>query len=74
VVQVVEHHLEAQSPDFKSQSHQNENINKFLINLKKQARCQWLTLVILATWEAKIGRIKVQGQPRQIVLKTPSPK
>jgi hypothetical protein len=25
----------------------------------------WLTLVSLATWEAKIGRIKFQGQPRQ---------
>jgi hypothetical protein len=26
--------------------------------------------VILATWEAEIGTIMVQGQPRQIVLKT----
>jgi hypothetical protein len=24
-----------------------------------EARCQWLTLVILATWEAKIRRIMV---------------
>jgi hypothetical protein len=28
----------------------------------------WLTPVIPATWEAKIGRITVQGQPRQILL------
>jgi hypothetical protein len=30
--------------------------------------------VILATWEAKIERIAIQDQSRQIVLKTPSPK
>jgi hypothetical protein len=30
--------------------------------------------VILATWEAEIWRIKVQGQPRLIVHKTQSPK
>jgi hypothetical protein len=29
--------------------------------------------VILASWEAKIGRIEVQGQPGQIVLEIPSP-
>jgi hypothetical protein len=34
----------------------------------------WLTSLILATWEAEIGRISVQGQPRQIVQETPSPK
>jgi hypothetical protein len=32
------------------------------------------TSVILATWEAKIKRIGVLGQPGQIVCKTPSPK
>jgi hypothetical protein len=26
-----------------------------------EAGCQWLTPVILVTWEAKIGRIAVQG-------------
>jgi hypothetical protein len=30
--------------------------------------------VILDTWEAEIGRIMVQDQPRQIVTETPSPK
>jgi hypothetical protein len=27
--------------------------------------------VILVTWEAKIRRIEVPSQPRQIILKTP---
>jgi hypothetical protein len=31
-------------------------------------------LVILATWEAEMRRITVQGQLQQIVLETPSPK
>jgi hypothetical protein len=34
----------------------------------------WLTPVILATQEAKIRRIMVQSQPRQIVLETLSKK
>jgi hypothetical protein len=28
--------------------------------------------VILATWEAEIGRIAVQGQSRQVVYEIPS--
>jgi hypothetical protein len=36
------------------------------------AKCRWLTPIILATWEAGIRkRVKVRGQPWQIVLKTP---
>jgi hypothetical protein len=35
---------------------------------------QWLTPIIRATWEAEMGRMEIQGQPRQIVLKTSSPK
>jgi hypothetical protein len=34
------------------------------------AWCQWLSAIILATSEAEIGRIKVRGQPGQIVHKT----
>jgi hypothetical protein len=40
----------------------------------KVARYQWLTLVILATWEAETRRIMIQGQSRQIVCEIPSPK
>jgi hypothetical protein len=35
------------------------------------ARYQWLTLVILVTWEAEIWRIEVPGQPRQNNLRDP---
>jgi hypothetical protein len=40
---------------------------------KKQTRAwhRWLTPVILATWEAKIRTIEIQGQPRKIVQETP---
>jgi hypothetical protein len=37
-------------------------------------RHQWSIPVILATWEAEIGRIRVPGQPKKIVHETPSPK
>jgi hypothetical protein len=30
--------------------------------------------VILTTWGAEIGKVTLRGQPRKIVLKTPSPK
>jgi hypothetical protein len=40
----------------------------------KFAGHQWLPPVILATQEAKIRRIVVQSQPKQIVLKTLSQK
>jgi hypothetical protein len=33
-------------------------------------RCWWLSPIILATQEAEIRKIKVQSQPRQIVLET----
>jgi hypothetical protein len=38
------------------------------------ARHWWLTPEILVIWEAKIGRITISGQHRQIVHETPSPK
>jgi hypothetical protein len=36
-----------------------------------QAEYKWLTPVILATWEAEIRRMVVQGQSGQIVHETP---
>jgi hypothetical protein len=35
------------------------------------ARCQWLTPVILATWEAVIRRIALPGQSGEIVHEIP---
>jgi hypothetical protein len=40
------------------------------IKNSKVAGCWWFTPIILATWEADIGRIAVSGQPRQIVHDT----
>jgi hypothetical protein len=37
-------------------------------------RHQWLTLVILATWEAEISRTTVRNEPRQLVCRTLSQK
>jgi hypothetical protein len=51
-----------------------EKSHKQLIIGEKQLGVGWLTPVILATWEAEIGRIKIQGQSRQIVLETLFPK
>jgi hypothetical protein len=36
-----------------------ENIKMCLTKKNKAARCQWLTPVILATWEAEIERLEV---------------
>jgi hypothetical protein len=40
----------------------------------KTSRHWWLTLVILAIWEAEMRRTVVQGQHRKIVWETPLPK
>jgi hypothetical protein len=37
-----------------------------------EAQVWWLIPIISATWEAKIGRNVVRGQPRRKVSKTPS--
>jgi hypothetical protein len=41
---------------------------------EEEAECWWLIPIILATQEAKIKRITVQDQPKQIVLETLSQK
>jgi hypothetical protein len=38
----------------------------------KEASHWWLISVTLATWKTEIGRVIIQGQPRQKVSKTPS--
>jgi hypothetical protein len=48
--------------------------NKTVFKINRGAGHQWLMILILATWEAEIWRIAVQGQPRQLICKTPSPK
>jgi hypothetical protein len=40
------------------------------LKLKCTARCWWLMLIILATWEAEIRKIILPSQPRQIVHET----
>jgi hypothetical protein len=45
-----------------------------LPNEKAMVRHQWLMSIIQATWEVEIGRIKVQGQPWEIVCEASSPK
>jgi hypothetical protein len=40
---------------------------------KTRAGCQWLTSIILATWETEIRKIEVRGQAGQIVFETFSP-
>jgi hypothetical protein len=44
------------------------------VNKREDTRRLWLTSVILATWEAEIGRIVVAGQPEQILCETLFPK
>jgi hypothetical protein len=46
-------------------------MKNFLLKITHIAELQWVIHVILATWQAKIGKVGVQGQPRQIVQETP---
>jgi hypothetical protein len=53
--------LQSQSPEFKPQSHQKKKRKERKKNMKT-SWVWWVTPVILATWEAEIGRIMVRGQ------------
>jgi hypothetical protein len=55
----------------KETEHTASIVTSLKINL---SQAHWLMPIILAIREAGIGRITVQGQPRQIIHKTPSPK
>jgi hypothetical protein len=44
----------------------------FIREMMEMSQEQWLTLVILATEEAEIGKILVQGQPGQNITLNPS--
>jgi hypothetical protein len=48
------------------------SLNELVTNDKhRQAGCWWLVSIILATCEVEVGRIKAQGQHRQILCETP---
>jgi hypothetical protein len=45
---------------------EREKRHKFIkLKMEKGAESQWLTPVILATWEAKIRRIMILSHPQQ---------
>jgi hypothetical protein len=48
--------------------------NCITIKISLKAKHSWLTPVIPATSEADARRIKVQGQPWEIIHEIPSPK
>jgi hypothetical protein len=45
-----------------------------LLKTPIEAKHQWFKPVILATWEAEIGRITVEGQLGKYFVRPPSPK
>jgi hypothetical protein len=63
--------LEAEEPQVWGQPEPHKTLSQ---KNHKEAIHQWLTLIILATWEAEIGRLEVRGLPGQIVPETPFPK
>jgi hypothetical protein len=46
---------------------------KKMINYKKLARCRWVTSIILATWEARLGRLRFKALPGKWFSRLPSP-
>jgi hypothetical protein len=59
---------------YNDSSHSGYSVLRQPLKIKIWAEHWWLSSVILATWEAEIRGIKVQGYPRHIVQEIPSPK
>jgi hypothetical protein len=48
-----------------------EGSDPIILRSRNRVGQQWLTFAILATCDIEIRKIKVQGQPRQIIHKNP---
>jgi hypothetical protein len=61
-------------PEFKAQHYTHTHTHTHTQKQAKQLYPSWLLPVILATWEAEIRRITVEGQLRETAQENSSPK